>query len=215
MPLVLQYNDGDAEVLVWRISEPVELLSQMVPADCAAYARDNFVSVERCSQWLAVRAILRQRFGDGVRVVYDGNGKPSLNGCYENISISHTKGYAVLVVSQGGEVGVDAELLSRDVLAVARRFMPLEQLDTYCPAERNFVALVNWCAREALFKITGDLGGNFKENISVAPFEPLDKGRVKLSLVGLDDCADVDFLAAYRLYGDLLILLCRRCRDVG
>ena len=126
MPLVLQYNDGDAEVLVWRISEPVDLLSQMVPADCAAYARDNFVSVERCSQWLAVRAILQQRFGDGVRVVYDGNGKPSLNGCYENISISHTKGYAVLVVSQGGEVGVDAELLSRDVLAVARRFMPLE-----------------------------------------------------------------------------------------
>lgn len=210
MPLVRQYNVGDVEVLVWKITEPVDILLRMVSSECATYAMDNFASGERCSQWLAVRAIVSHRFAGDVRIVYDEKGKPVLDGHYGNISISHTKGYAVLLFSPVDEAGVDVELLSRDVVATARRFMPVEQLDAYSPSERNFVALFNWCAKEALYKITGDLGGCFKDNISVASFKPQDSGCVRLSLVGVGYCGSADFVGYFRVLDDLLTVVCTK-----
>ena len=81
-------------------------------------------------------------------------------------------------------------------------------LDAYQPGERNFVALVHWCAKEALFKIVGDLGGNFKDNIHVAPFEVAENGQVQLALVGLDGVGDGKFVAGYSVLDELLVVLC-------
>ena len=92
--------------------------------------------------------------------------------------------------------------------------MPQGALDALPPAERNRAALVDWCAKEALYKIVGDLGGNFKDNILVDGFGLEDEGRVALSLVGVDCPGELLYVADYSFYDDLLVVLCRRRCDV-
>lgn len=215
MPLLGKYTVAGVDVWVWKVTETLDELLPMVPDECAAYALDNFSSRKRRTEWLAVRAAVAQSFGDGVRIVYDAAGKPLLDGVDGCISISHTDGYAVVAYSRDGDVGVDVELPARDVASVARRFMPSELLDGLSLGERNSVALLHWCAKEALFKIVGDLGGNFKDNICVAPFVPGDEGRLSLSLVGIDCDGARGFVADYYIRDGLLVVLCRRCCVAG
>ena len=215
MPLLGQYSVAGADVLVWKVTETLDELLGMVSPLCAAYALENFASTKRCVEWLAVRAVVARLFGADVRIMYDATGKPRLDGVDGCVSISHTEGYAVVAFSRDGEIGVDVELLTRDVVPVARRFMPLELLDGLSASERNCVALLHWCAKEALFKIVGDLGGTFKDNISVAPFSFEDKGQVKLSLVGVDNAGENSFVADYCVFNGLLVTLCRKSCVAG
>lgn len=213
MPLSVLHGWDGVDVWLWKITETADELSCLVPEEQAFYAREAFASVKRRAEWLAVRAIVAQKFGGQVQIVYDGAGKPLLDGVAGYVSVSHTKGYAVVAFSRDSEVGVDVELTSRDVLPVAGRFMPAEALGMYRPDERSRVALLNWCAKEALFKITGDLGGNFKENISVGGFELGERGRVALSVVGVDCPGEPLYVADYSFNDDLLVVLCRKRSD--
>lgn len=213
MPLFGQYRLAGADVWVWKITETVDELLAMVPDGCVSSVLSEFASKKRCAEWLAVRVLVEQCVWGGVRILYDAAGKPVLEGYCGCISISHTDGYAVVAFSGSGDVGVDAELVSRDVLSVARRFMHPGQLETVLPGDRNFVSLFHWCAKEALYKIVGDLGGNFRDNISVPSFELQDKGRVAVNLVGMEYGGERDFVADYFVADDLLIVLCRRLSD--
>lgn len=210
MPLQRKLCWDSVDVWVWKITETADELSLLVPGEQACYARETFASEVRRAEWLAVRAIVAQQFGDKARVVYDVAGKPSIEGIPGYISVSHTKGYAVVAFSRECEVGVDVELMSRDVLPVAARFMPAESLDVFPSVERNRVALVNWCAKEALFKITGDLGGNFKDNISVGELGEGETGHVALTLMGVEYPGEPLFVADYSFYEELLVVLCRK-----
>ena len=209
MPLCGQYKLAGVDVWVWNITETVDELLGLVPESCASYALRVFKSDKRCSEWLAVRAILASEFGDSVAIVYDDAGKPMLDGVCGSVTISHTDGYAVVAYSRDVDVGVDVERVSRNVVALAGRFMAAEILDKAAPDKRNFVALVHWCAKEALFKIVGNLGGNFKDNILVGAFEPQEKGSVQLSLFGVDSAAGANFVADYSVVDGLLFVLCR------
>lgn len=210
MPLQRTLCWDGVDVWVWKITETADELSLLVPGEQACYAREEFASEKRRAEWLAVRAIVALQFGDKTRVVYDVAGKPSIEDVAGYISVSHTKGYAVVAFSRECEVGVDVELVSRDVLPVAGRFMPAESLDVFPSVERNKVALLNWCAKEALFKITGDLGGNFKDNISVGELGSGEKGRVTLTLTGVDCLGEPLFVADYSFCEELLVVLCRK-----
>ena len=210
MPLQRKLCWDGVDVWVWKITETADELSLLVPGEQACYAREAFASEIRRAEWLAVRAIVAQQFGDKARVVYDVAGKPSIEDVAGYISVSHTKGYAAVAFSRECEVGVDVELVSRDVLPVAGRFMPAESLDVFPSVERNKVALLNWCAKEALFKITGDLGGNFKDNISVGELGSGERGRVTLTLTGVDCLGEPLFVADYSFCEELLVVLCRK-----
>ena len=213
MPLTGRYILGGADVWVWEITETVDELALLVDDACAASAKETFRSEKRRAEWLAVRAIVTTLL-PGARIVYDDAGRPLLQGVCGYLSVSHTDGYAVVAFSRECEVGVDVELLSRNVLSAASRFMPCEVLDASPLADRNRMALLNWCAKEALYKITGNLGGNFKDNILVDGFGLEENGRFVLSLVGVDCPGEPLYVADYSFYDDLLVVLCRRRCDV-
>ena len=212
MPLYKQYKVDDIEVSVWSITETLDELLRLAPEMCAETCLRKFSSEKRRKEWLAVRVMVRRLFGYDVRVGYDASGKPLLEGKEGFVSISHTDGFAVVAISSASEIGVDAELLSRDVLAVSSRFMQDGLLDNLPADKANLAALLHWCAKEALFKITGNLGGNFKDNIAVAPFWPAEIGELALELVGVECGCDKYFTASYSNIGNLLIVVCRRSR---
>ena len=211
MPICRQYKIGDTELFLWHVTETAGELSQFVSPDCVVGCA-GFVSEKRKCEWLAVRALLANRFGNGVRVVYDEAGKPSLEGASFDVSISHTYGYVVVALSDSGAVGVDVELLSRNAMTAAGRYIPSGVLESFPVDVKNKMALFHWCAKEALFKLVGNLGGTFKDNISLGDFEIAGSGSFRVGVVGLAADVNEDYIADYICDEDLLFVVCRRCK---
>ncbi len=206
MPLCGRYRSGAVALAVWRVEESVsELLSMLGASDASCV--DDFTSVERCRERLAVRVLLKLMCGADAAIVYDAAGKPSLKHNEACISVSHTKGYAALAVSCEKSVGLDIELLTREVGAVSRRFMRDEELAGVPSHQCNAAKLLRWTASEALFKLVGNLGGNYRDNIVLERAVPACGGVLSMSLVGLER-GNGSYSVAYLFDAPLLLTLC-------
>ena len=96
------------------------------------------------------------RTDDTVEITHEESGKPVLDGWH--ISISHTKGYAAVLLSKNHEVGIDIEYVSERVKRIADRFLrPDEQ------AESVTDLLLHWCAKEAIYKLYSELDLTFQQ----------------------------------------------------
>lgn len=97
-----------------------------------------------------------QTKADYVEIGHEESGKPLLDGWH--ISISHTKGYAAVLLSKNHEVGIDIEYVSERVKRIADRFLrPDEQ------AENTTDLLLHWCAKEAIYKLYSELDLTFQQ----------------------------------------------------
>jgi len=96
------------------------------------------------------------RTDETVEIGHKESGKPVLDGWH--ISISHTKGYAAVLLSKNHEVGIDIEYVSERVKRIADRFLrPDEQ------AENTIDLLLHWCAKEAIYKLYSELDLTFQQ----------------------------------------------------
>lgn len=206
MPLYRELDFGKASVAVWKITETAEELLSQLPAEyipTALLLRDG----QRRTEWLAVRILLERMCGADARIVYDEAGKPMLSGAAGYISVSHTDGYALLAYSLSNPVGVDMERVDRNVSVAARRFLNESYLSAVPASERDIYMLASWCACEALFKLVGNIGGTYKRNVIVRPFQPETQGTIGVSINGISPALDCDFEATYVNDGELFILL--------
>lgn len=206
MPLYREFKLGNASVAVWKITETAEKLLSLLPTEyipAALLLRDG----QRRTEWLAVRILLERMCGADARIVYDEAGKPLLIGAAGYIGVSHTDGYALLAYSLSNPVGVDMERVDRDVSTAARRFLNESHLNTVPDSWRATYMLASWCACEALFKLVGDVGGTYKENVIVKPFRPGTQGTMDVSIKGISPTLDCDFEAMYVNDGELFMLL--------
>ena len=96
---------------------------------------------------MAVKRLLEAMTGDvSLTIGHEPSGKPYLtNG--QAISISHTKGYATLLLADSGRVGIDIEMCSDRVERIASRFLRHDE-----QAVTTSEKLLIWLAKEALFK---------------------------------------------------------------
>ena len=112
--------------------------------------------------------LLASMLGRQVTLEHDANGKPLLHGYH--ISISHTKGYLVILLSETHEVGIDIEYPSSRVLKIATRF--LREDEPYAADVSK--CLYAWCVKEALYKLQSSSQLTYQEmRVDVA------KGRVE------------------------------------
>lgn len=212
MPLYGRYISGDVEISVWEMTETIDELSAGADNSLLVEAQ-AFAGTGRRAEWLAVRKLVKLVLGDAARIVYDNAGKPLLAGGGAHISISHTRGYVALAVSHSCPVGFDVELLSREVGVASRRFMRDDEL-VAVPAElQNCVKLLRWTASEAVYKLVGNLGGSYRDNIVLNVAVPLqESGILLLSLVGLRSGNGV-YRVSYLFAGPLLLVLCGEALD--
>lgn len=212
MPFHREFELGGASVYVWKITESAgELLSSVSP-DCAAEAL-LLHGERRRKEWLAVRMLLAKVCGADARIVYDKAGKPSVAGLCGHIGVSHTRGYAFLAYSKDTPVGIDAELVGRDALSVSRRFVNESSMQMLSGEAAAGKALAYWCCCEALFKLVGNIGGTYKENVFVKPFDLSAQGKIMLSVKGLPAEYERDYVAHYVSDGTLLVLLVKDSQD--
>ena len=148
MPL-LSCEDVTPDTLlgIWKIEETAADLCTLSPFLQTIF-QDELTSCHSSSRQverLAVYALVEQLTQQPLRIMHNAAGKPFIANYH--ISISHTKGYAAVILSKTHEVAVDIEYISPRVNRIAGRFMrPDEQAPT--TEER----LLIWCAKETLYK---------------------------------------------------------------
>ena len=149
----------DVRLGLWRMDEsPAELLSRY------PHLRRfdmPYKSEARQKEFLCVRALLFEMTGSAdIAIGHTESGRPFIEGTTHPpyISISHTKGYAALIMSKQNEVGVDIEYRSERILKIAERFVRDDELATTVDE-----LLTLWCAKETLYKLHSDDDLQFME----------------------------------------------------
>lgn len=209
MPLLNTFTEAELNIGVWKISESLDELKAMASeTGLPVSGMEAFKSMQRGLEWLASRLLVCRMFGEVREVLSRNDGKPYINGMRGCISISHTKGYAALLISDNVGAGVDIERRERDALSLIRMFVNADELHLLECENPSLMALLIWSAKEALFKIVGNLGGNFKDNITVGAFVLSEKGCFSLTLHGIEGREIERFLCRYRIEDEYLLTVC-------
>lgn len=160
------------KLYVWHINEdslPVDDLPSSVKTRLLnlCNARKNEIA--------AVYSILKEAIGEqGLVIEHDACGKPflTINGkpTEYRISISHTNGYASMMLSETSTVAVDIEYRSNRIARIAGRFLradELHEIKMAAPTSPNESSekhdyetitrlLLYWCAKETAYKYYSD-----------------------------------------------------------
>ncbi len=162
---------------LWQMDESPEQLFDLYPhlLPYRSSLDDKYKNDGRKLEFLAIRALMYEMLrvngaskgllshaGD---FTHNGQGKPLFRGYH--VSISHTKGYAALILSKKSEVAVDIEYMSDRVERIASKFLRKDER-----ADSLEAKLVHWCAKETVFKLFSEENLLFEE-MRVKPFDTM------------------------------------------
>ena len=156
---------------LWKITEEIEELlplAKLSSRDLETWTA--FKAIQRKKEWLATRALLNELTGQPTQISYHDDGRPYLEDYPMKISISHTKGYAAVLLHSKSDPGIDIELDSRSAERVATRILTPEELESCRENEgiSNKKLLIHWCAKEAIFKMIPDNSVSYAKQIHIS-----------------------------------------------
>lgn len=169
---------------IWKITEPWQDMLEIL-ADKTRYADDvlKIQSDSRKGEWLAVRLLVQGLTGDKSTIRYKENGAPYLDGALYNISISHTKGFAAVILSNHPRPGIDIEYPSGRALKLCTKYLNTKEMELFdanpC-AQHATVATLCWCAKETAYKTLQESGTDFIQHLHITPFSLSEKGVILL-----------------------------------
>ncbi len=170
MPVYKKIDTGNGTYLgVWKLTEELDELEAMVllnDDEQAVYSQFRFEGRKR--EWLAVRALIREMRGCYTPVSYLPSGKPLIDGGF--ISISHTKGYVCVTLSDK-PTAVDIEYLSNRADRYFQRFVSSDELEFIDSQQFSLYVLLIWSAKEMLFKLFDRQGVIFNSDLFVKSFK--------------------------------------------
>ena len=209
-------------VVVWHVTEEYEELLSMLPdADSVQNeAEQQFSSEFRRVEWTAVRVLLYTVLDRQVHINYNDQGAPLLPD-YEglHISISHTKGFVAIALSESDVVGVDVEQIER--LDTTNQFDDKEKMPRVEKVRSRFMGndeyaetivgmLLHWSAKETVFKVLGREGVDFHDDLKVQPFDETQyEGDLQLDDLKEDDT----YTIYYKEFDDFVLTYTKRKQD--
>lgn len=182
---------------LWQMDESPEQLFDLYPhlLPYRSSLDDKYKNDGRKLEFLAIRALMYEMLrvngaskgllshaGD---FTHNGQGKPLFRGYH--VSISHTKGYAALIMSKKSEVAVDIEYMSDRVERIASKFLRKDER-----ADSLDAKLVHWCAKETVFKLFSEDNLLF-EDMRVKPFDTMADWACDVENLKSGKTARVDF----------------------
>ena len=173
---------------VWQITETEEELRAMTSIPTDELEEISYIKSESLrKQKLAVRALLDCMFEEKVYLSHHDNGKPYIENCITNISITHTDKYVAVILNDNEDVGIDIESLKRDFTAVEKKALSEDELDDLeDDGSRNEQLAIYWCAKEAIYKMQGQCNVDFTEQIEVERFRPKEDGHLEATFEDKD-----------------------------
>ena len=185
----LREIDSQTKFAIWRIEESDDDLLSKLQLDEREKAKlGSFNKGKRRLHWLATRVLLRTLLNTSryIDCPSDANAKPYLANFPQKISLSHSFDYAAAMLSTEGEVGIDMEIIKTKVERIQHKFLKPIELAFITKGETRFEQLYAcWCAKEAIYKLQGNSGVSFLNNMTIQPFEYQKQGVLKLEL----DCS--------------------------
>lgn len=173
-------DDYHSKLGVWQVSETEAELRALSSIPSDELEEISYIKSESLrKQKLAVRALLDAMFEDKVYLSHHDNGKPYIENCATNISITHTDKYVAVLLNDTEEVGVDCESLDRDFSAVEKKALSEDEIDDLDDDKRNEQLAIYWCAKEAVYKKMSQYNVDFAEQIEIEDFHPRGEGKLE------------------------------------
>ena len=197
--------DNGAELAVWKITESEEDLREI----CAPIPNDELEELmilrneSRRKEKLAVRALINELYPEKLYLGHHDNGRPYLQNCLTEISISHCDDYAVILVHPEESVGIDIERLDRDFTAVEKKALSEDEIEDLSDdsEDHKLQLAIYWCAKEAIYKRMSKNGVDFAEQIELAKFNPHDEGTLEATFIDKDG-EEENFKLDYYIFDD-------------
>lgn len=165
MPLIEEISAGKNRLGVWKIDgSENELISRWPKEYEALSVRHPRTQLQR----FASRLLLAEMLGEMPRVEKDEHGKPLLPELDIELSISHTEGYAAILLGKGN-LGVDVQHYKPNVMKVRDRFLDDNELQM---AQDIETTTLFWAAKEAVYKYNAQPSLDFKKPITVHSIQP-------------------------------------------
>ena len=192
--------DNKAEIAVWQVTETEDELIRLssVPTD-EMEEISLFRNENHRRQKLAVRALLNEVFEEKMYLNHHDNGKPYLENCVTNISITHTDKYVAIIISDDDELGIDIESLDRNFAPVEQKALSEDEIDDLDDDKKNEQLAIYWCAKEAIYKRMSQSRVNFAEQIEVEKFNLKKEGELEATFIHKDEYEE-DFELEYMMF---------------
>ena len=198
MPLLQKYH---APLWgIWKIEERwEELLGQLERREAYLPFLNQCKAEGRKAEWLAVRLLLKELTGVEMIVSYRNNGVPYLPESSLHISISHTKGFAAVIVSPDKPVGIDIEYCSERIHRIKSRFLSEDEFNLLGKKPTTNELLVCWSAKETAFKMTEQKAADLQRDIHIVDFKQSPNNNcgtlaVRESLTSQSSVFQIDYM---------------------
>lgn len=166
---------------IWKIEEQAdELFAMLNHEEWYRPFLENVKLKHRREEWLSVRVLLKTLLGREVQIAYRESGMPYLPDESWYISISHTKGYAAVLLTETPNPGIDIEYVSERVKKIAFRFLNDKELQEINPPDELTTLLLSWSAKETIFKGLQEREVDFRDHLYIYPFHPQLSGTFQV-----------------------------------
>lgn len=181
MPIDFHKSTTEFQLGIWRMDESLDELHRMLRLSASdLLTLDQFKSEYRKREWLTARVLVSQLLlsTTEINIAYNTNGKPRLVNSKYSISISHTKNFVAVLLSEKAHVGIDLETIQPRIEKIAKRFINLQE-EKFIETDKKMVYQhVIWGTKEVLFKIYSKGELNFLENLHVRKFQLKGQGEI-------------------------------------
>ncbi len=200
MPLTDLRELGHGQYLgTWVIDESIEQLREEIELEFEEENGDIKHEV-KLKEWYATR-ILCRKVVEYAGMEYEGVkkdefGKPWLKHSTNFISVTHCFPYVCVILDTNREVGIDLERSRKQISRVAPKFM--SELEYNHSKDPNY-QLINWAAKEALYKLHGRKSLELSSQLIIEPFEPGEEGTLEGTIL---DGGEEKHQLYYRFFRD-------------
>jgi len=183
MPFLKEFIINDkTKVKLWKVMMG-ELNTKELNSD-----EKNLLELKKSNilreQFLATRKLLALE-NSNYKIIYDINGKPSLNSNY-NISISHSHEIAAIAISDNFNIGIDVQLRENKIFNIQHKFLnKSEKLNIGDDPTVDILTMV-WVSKESIYKAIGLKGISFSENIKIDKVIENDKTGIGYYINGTE-----------------------------
>ncbi len=174
MPFIpLETPESDLFLGLWKVEEEEQFfLSRLNIYENEEKILASITHPRARLEWLSSRLCLKELLDIRHRVesLNEATGRPYLSDRSYHISYSHTQGYSAALASVGRRVSIDLENTTKARKTETKYlFMSPDELEWSAQLGDLRAFFLIWSAKETLYKLHGNRGLVFKENLLINP----------------------------------------------
>ena len=144
---------------------------------------DESAENTKIQQGVVLNEILLSAIGSFVELRYDNHGKPWLPNPDQGFSLSHSKDFLAIILSENHPPGIDTESRRPTLEKIVPRLLhDSERAFLENCSDRQMALQFIWGAKEAVYKSWGKRGLNFSNDMVLEPFQTSGSDVLKCHL---------------------------------